>query len=226
MLTFERLPQESARDHALRTLKENIIQMELPPGTQIGERELAEQLHLTRMPLREALMELTRVKIMDIQPQKKGVVSLIDLKFIEEACFIRSALECSVVEAVCSAVSEDQLRMLDENIKYQQFCLENHMSDRLSGMDDRFHAMLFFIAEKPFAYTYVQDMNIHFDRIHNMSSDSIDNFEVVRDHIRIVEAIRRRDSSEARKRMDDHLHRVQFDTDAIQNAYPQYFKLG
>lgn len=55
MLTFERLPQETAREHALRTIKENIIRLELPPGSRIGEVELADKLGLTRMPVREAL---------------------------------------------------------------------------------------------------------------------------------------------------------------------------
>lgn len=46
MLTFERLPQETAREHALRTIKENIIRLELPPGSRIGEIELADKLGL------------------------------------------------------------------------------------------------------------------------------------------------------------------------------------
>lgn len=37
MPTFERLLQETAREHALRTIKENIIHLELPPGSHIGK---------------------------------------------------------------------------------------------------------------------------------------------------------------------------------------------
>ena len=140
MLTFERLPQETAREHALRTIKENIIRLELPPGSRVGEIELADKLGLTRMPVREALMELSRIKVVDIQPQRKGVVALIDLTLVEDVQFTRRVLECSVAELACSMATEEHLQGLEENVKYQQFSLENQMPDRLIEACGSFHA--------------------------------------------------------------------------------------
>ena len=78
MKLLERLPRESGGDYALRTIKENIINLELPPGSQISENELATEMGLSRTPVREALIELSKVKIVDIQPQKKSTIPLID----------------------------------------------------------------------------------------------------------------------------------------------------
>ena len=54
----ERHCAETAREYALRMLKENIISMELKPGAMVSENELAAQLGLSRTPVREALMDM------------------------------------------------------------------------------------------------------------------------------------------------------------------------
>ena len=48
----ERHYAETAREYALRMLKENIISMELKPGAMVSENELAAQLGLSRTPVR------------------------------------------------------------------------------------------------------------------------------------------------------------------------------
>lgn len=224
MLILERLPLETARDHALRVIKENIIRLELPPGSQISENELASQLHLSRTPVREALMELAKVKVVDIQPQKRTAVPLIDLKLVEQSRFTRDVLECAVVEEACSMITEEALKALDDNVKLQQFYLQNGSPRLLMELDDKFHKDLFIIAEKDLAYNLMQNMSIHFDRVRRMGLDSVKDMKIVQDHADIVEAIRNRDPAEAHRRMDIHLNRVHVDINSIRAAFPQYFK--
>ena len=50
MKLLERLPRETGRDYALRNIKENIINLELAPGSQISENELAAEMGLSRTP--------------------------------------------------------------------------------------------------------------------------------------------------------------------------------
>ena len=101
MRSLERLPRESSRDYALRTIKENIIDLTLAPGSQISENELAVELGLSRTPVREALIELSKIHIIEIHPQRKTTVTLIDDKMVEESRFMRDLLECAVVELDC-----------------------------------------------------------------------------------------------------------------------------
>ena len=65
----ERLPRETGRDYALRILKDNIVRLELEPGSMVSENELASELGLSRTPVREALIELSKVNIVEIYPQ-------------------------------------------------------------------------------------------------------------------------------------------------------------
>ena len=121
MLILERFARESGRDYALRTLKENIIRAELEPGAYISENELAAQLGLSRTPVREALIELSRCKAVEISPQKRSQVAYIDEALVEEARFARKVLEPAVAAQVCATATEEDLLRLDENVKLQEF---------------------------------------------------------------------------------------------------------
>ena len=60
MRLTQRQPRETGRDYALRTIKDNIIHLELAPGSMVSENELAAAMGLSRTPVREALLELQR----------------------------------------------------------------------------------------------------------------------------------------------------------------------
>ena len=223
MTLLERLPQESDRNYALRTLKENIIDLGLPPGSQISENEICAQIGLSRTPVREALIELSRVKIIKIIPQKKSTVALIDYVLVEEACFMRNVLECAVVELDCKLASPEGLQRLEENVKLQHFYFENNNFQMLMELDNQFHAILFSIAQKSQVFEMTQNMLIHFDRVRRMALDSVKDLKIVEDHEQILEAIRDRDAERAKQLMQIHLSRYKYDAKEILKEYPEYF---
>ena len=139
MRVLERLARETGREYALRVLKENIVGLDLLPGSMLSENEIASCLNLSRTPVREAFIELSKVKIVEIYPQKGSVVSLIDYNMVEEARFMRHVLECAVVELVCEKITPDWIRKLEENVTLQQFHLDNHRPERLLELDNEFH---------------------------------------------------------------------------------------
>src|SRR5699024_9920454 len=123
--------RETGREYALRNLKDNIIHLELKPGSMVSENELAAQMGLSRTPVREALMELSKVRLVDVYPQRGSAVALIDYDPVEEARFMRSVLEGAVVELDCDMVTEGDLARLRENIALQRRHLADGAVDRL-----------------------------------------------------------------------------------------------
>ena len=218
-----RTARETGREYALRTIKENIIQLELAPGSFISENELAAEMGLSRTPVREALIDLAKVKIIEIAPQKRSVVAYVDYDMVEEARFIRNVLEIAVVELVCTLRTEEELEKLEENVKLQRFYLEQANYGGMMELDNQFHQMLFEIAQKPQAYAMVKHIAIHFDRVRSMALSSVKDLKIVEDHAKIVEALRKQDPDEARTLMDKHLNRYKFDEQAIRAKYPEYF---
>ncbi len=224
MKLLERLPRETGRDYALRNIKENIINLELAPGSQISENELAAEMGLSRTPVREALIELSRVRIIEIHPQKKSTVPLIDYDLVEESRFMRNLLECAVVELDCKMAGPVDLERLSANIRLQKFYLDNYYTNELMTLDNQFHGILFEIAKKTQIFALMQNITIHFDRVRSMALSTVKNTKIVQDHESIFLAIREKDPQRARELMELHLNRYKIDAADIRAAYPQYFK--
>ena len=75
MILLERNKSENARAYALRVLNYNIVTLELEPGTLVSENDISAALGLSRTPVREALIELSKNHLVDIIPQTGSYVS-------------------------------------------------------------------------------------------------------------------------------------------------------
>ena len=217
MRLLKRLPRETARDYAFRVIKDNIIRLELKPGSPVSENELAAELGLSRTPVRESLIALSKAKVVEITPQKRSVVAPIDEVLVEEARFVRDVLECSVICLVCQMATDADILRLEENV-------ETGPLESIHELDNQFHKYLFAIAQKPQLFDMVQNLAIHFDRIRNLALNGIHDLDIVEDHRKILEAVRNRDELQARQIMELHLNRCKVDSVSILEKYPQYFK--
>ena len=125
---------EPNREYAFRIVKDNIINMEIKPGSLIGEQEIATQLGISRTPVHEAYLELSKSKIVNILPQKGCSVSLIDYELIKESRFLRISVETALIKEACDVATEEDIQKLYANIKLQQFYLENDPFDRVRSL--------------------------------------------------------------------------------------------
>lgn len=220
----ERYPHESGRDYAKRVIRDKIISLELEPGTAISDRELAAWMNLSRTPVREALLDLAKVKIVEIYPQRGSVVAPIDYNLVEEAQFVRSVLEVAVVQLACERATQEQLEQLKENVALQEFYYQHGSSERLLEMDDEFHRLLFQIAGRMQAYEMMQSITVHFDRVRSLAVTAVKEHLWMSDHRNICEAVAAHDQEAARQLMEKHLNRYKVDEKALREQYPQYFQ--
>ncbi|MBR6569106.1 MAG: GntR family transcriptional regulator [Clostridia bacterium] len=225
MIISPRGQRETGRDYAFRTLKENIIQLELEPGSMVSENELAMQMGLSRTPVREALMALAKVRLIEVYPQRGSAVAAIDYDLVEEACFMRGVLEVAVVELVCKTASKEQIVELEDNVALQERYLADGRMEALMQLDNDLHKLMFAIANKQQTWDMLSGFTVHFDRVRRMALDSPRNDRNVADHRAIVEAIAARDVQAAREAMETHLNRYRVDEALLRDRYPaSYFK--
>lgn len=87
-----------ASEKAYATLRSDIVDWRLPPGTVLAEVELSARLGVSRTPVREALAKLSAEGLTEPQSGRGTVVSEISLDHLEELFELRSALECRAAE--------------------------------------------------------------------------------------------------------------------------------
>lgn len=226
MVIFDRIPKETNREYAFRLIKENIIGLGLEPGAFVGEQEIANLIGLSRTPVHEALLDLSKTKIVEIYPQRGSRIALIDYDLLIESSFIRRTMETAVAELACSMATEEDLLNIEENVKLQEFYLTNPTGDKLMELDNEFHKSLYTIANKEQSYYMVSSMSIHLNRIRNMSLTTVKDLKIVGDHRAILEAFKSRNSEAVVALLEKHLSRYRCDIDLIIKKYPQYFAPG
>jgi DNA-binding GntR family transcriptional regulator len=221
---IQRLPRETAREYVYRTIKANIVSLDLPPGTMVSETELSVELGVSRTPVREALIELNRSNLVEIYPQRGSFISLIDSELVDEARFLRLVLEKAMVELVCDSATQEMLSGLEENLRLQEFYLENTSPEKILELDNEFHKLLFLICKKEYSYKMLETMSVHFDRVRSLSISAIRDKKIVSDHKELIDAIKSKDKEMAKTIITKHLTRYKIDEEALKKEYPQYFK--
>lgn len=219
----KRAAQENARVYALRQIRNNIISLNLKPGSTVSENELARELGMSRTPVREALQELQKLNLIEVFPQRGSVISHIDFKVVEEAVFLRKVLETAVVEELCDCITEESLLELENNIKLQEFYLNNKAPQQVFELDNEFHKSLFVICNKEKIYHLTEGMMGHFDRVRTLSMYSVKEIKIVEDHKNIFEAIKNGDKAKAMDLMSRHITRYKLDQSEMLENYPDYF---
>ena len=212
---------EPNREYAFRMVKDNIINMEIKPGSLIGEQEIASQLGISRTPVHEAFLELSKSRILNILPQKGCSVSLIDYELIKESRFLRIAVETALIREACDVATDEAIQNLYANIKLQQFYLEND-PPKFLDLDNEFHKNIYVACNKMQCFYMVGLMSLHFDRVRSLSLKTIKDQKLVSDHKAIADAIAKHDKDAAEAAFAKHMSRFDLDWDIIKKEYSEY----
>jgi DNA-binding GntR family transcriptional regulator len=223
MEVSKRAIKENAREYALRQIRENIINLNLKPGAAVSENELAKELGMSRTPVREALQELQKLNLIEVYPQRGSIISCIDFDIVEETVFLRRVLEKAIVEELCDTITEEKLMILEQNIKLQEFYIDNRSTQKVMELDNEFHKTLFMMCNKERTYHLMEGMLGHFDRIRTLSLYTVKEIKIIADHRAIVNAIRSHDKNLAGEFVIKHLSRYKLDQEEIMEKYPEYF---
>jgi DNA-binding GntR family transcriptional regulator len=218
-----RYPGELAVDYALRVLHHNIMTVQLEPGQIIRENELTEHLGLSRTPLREALIQLSSMYLVDIVPQSRTHVSLIDPDVIEEGIFLRSQVEPAIVEKVCAIITEKDVLQLEDILAMQQRLLESGRLQELLVQDNAFHKKLYQICGAEKTFHAVIGLCGQYDIIRALSLYHYTTKRAVQDHRAIFNAIKERNMGIAKGIMTEHITRHSKEYLIIQKNFPRYF---
>ncbi|MCW3790642.1 GntR family transcriptional regulator [Paenibacillus amylolyticus] len=214
----------STRAYSYNLLKERILHLELKPGTKISEKEIADELQVSRTPVREAFMKLAEEELLDIIPQSGTIVSHINLEHVEEGRFMREKMEKEIVTLACASFPEEFRFRLETNIAMQEVCIGKNNFYRLFELDEEFHQILFQGTGKLRTWKMLQQLNIPFNRLRLLRLAEDSNLEVIiSQHKEIYRLITERKTEQAVQVMEAHLRLVVIEQESIKAKYPHYF---
>jgi DNA-binding GntR family transcriptional regulator len=84
----------------------------LRPGQRLVVQELADRLGVGRTPIREALITLAGIGVVEIRPNRGAVIRSVGAREVRDFYLLRRALECEAIRTACGRIGEDELRAL------------------------------------------------------------------------------------------------------------------
>ncbi|SHO66431.1 DNA-binding transcriptional regulator, GntR family [Pseudoxanthobacter soli DSM 19599] len=238
-MSVSSLPDATAADTLLRpsparritsatqvfeVLRAEIIALRLPPGTPLQDKALIARFQVSRTPVREALIRLAELGLVDVFPQSGTFVSRIPVSAIPEAVLIRKALEGITVEKATRAAAPNRMTAIDMAIGRQKVAALLHDVDAFHEADEAFHAAVADLAGHPGIWTLLTQVKAQVDRARRLTLPILGRMEqVLAEHAVIRDCIAAGDAEGAKAAMDGHVSAVIPDIEKLRGRSPDYF---
>ena len=222
----------STSQAAYREIKEQILHLELPPGTPISEIDTAAKYHISRTPVRDVFKALESEGLLEIKPHIGTFVSLIDLDMISDILYMREVMEQAIFRDLAAAYDKSQEFRIQLVLKEQKEIIESglpvpEMSRAFIVADNRFHHTLYELAGKKNIITFFNAINSQYERFRTFINlgGKDDLLRLYHDHTAIWECISTQDYDSLRDRISHHIYDG-FNASALEvHKHPEYFKI-
>jgi DNA-binding GntR family transcriptional regulator len=188
---------------AAEILRQRILAGDLKSGQPIRQEQIAQELGVSRIPLREALKQLEAEGFVTIEPHKGAVVSTLSATEVEELFELRVRLEDWLLGEAIPRMREADFAHLDAIID------ESRAPDNLSRWGElnwRFHEALYRPAGRPISLRFLKRVHDSLDRYLRLQiSLSRDWERAYRDHQQLVELARAGDAAAALPFLERHI---------------------
>ena len=131
------------RDVVFTTLRQAILRGELKPGERLMEIQLANQLGVSRTPIREAIRKLELEGLVLMIPRKGAEVAQITEKNLRDVLEVREALEMLAVQLACEKMSTDKIEELREAAKEFEQTISVNDITKIAEADVKFHDIVY-----------------------------------------------------------------------------------
>ncbi len=191
-------------------IKEGIINGTLPPGSPINENEYAQDLNVSKTPVREALRQLEREGLVENIPGRGSAVTHITFQNIREIFEIREIIECGAARRAASLSNTKEIR--EKRRELEQFSVQDAESKgALWGAEEDIHQFLIkSVGNQKLLEIYLGLLD-HMRRIrlHFGGQFTRQRFdELVAEHTAILDALIDGDGDRAEQAVLEHLHKA------------------
>ncbi|MET7245334.1 GntR family transcriptional regulator [Methylobacterium sp. EM32] len=215
----------SAAERVEASLRRSIIALDVLPGTRLSEQEIAVRHGVSRQPVREAFIGLSRTRLVEVRPQRGTVVTKISVPRLMQARFVREAIETAVVRRACETFDPTSRRRIDDLVALQAERAAAGDHAGFQRADTLFHAALAEGAGCALAWESVQDVKAHLDRACQLTlADPATMLPLVEQHRAILAGLDARDPEAATEAMRHHLWEIVRALPRAEARYPDLFE--
>ena len=209
MLNLNLQNHRPLREIVYEELKRQILVGEIAPGTRMMEVELAEDMGVSRTPVREAIRKLEKEGLVTIEPRRGAYASDISIKDMVDVLKVRQMLEGMAASMAAQKVTEEEkLDFVEANSAYKNAVKKGNIEE-IIRYDELFHQLIVsYSGNKTLnqLLSQVQELALRFRYIYYDDFSRYENMPV--EHEEIEEAIISGDTQKAKVVAEEHVERL------------------
>ncbi len=190
-------------------LRNAILAGELKPGERLMEVTIADQLGVSRTPVREAIRKLEKESFVIMIPRKGAYVADLTKKDIMEVLEIRKELEGFAAALAAERMTLTEKESLGRIVERFNESLINMDKKSMIESDNEFHSAIFEATKNQRLINIIYDLHDQFQRFRLIYFNEFNNFkEIQASHNRIFDAIIKQDGKNARLEAENHVESI------------------
>ncbi|MGE5373080.1 MAG: GntR family transcriptional regulator [Solirubrobacterales bacterium] len=198
------------REVVFEALREAIMSGALPPGERMMEVQLAEELGVSRTPVREAIRKLELEGFVVMIPRKGAYVAGISLKDVADVFEIRTALEALAAGLAAERITDEELEEMERIVVLKSEAIKNNDLELLIETDTQFHEVLYRASRNEKLFQIINNLREQIQRFRTTSLASPGRMRLaLEEHKKIIEALSERNISLAQQLAQDHIENAE-----------------
>jgi len=205
------------RQAIVRSLLTDVFQGRLHAGQRLITQELAERFGLSHTPIREALIELAGIGIIDLLPNRGAVVRRVTGRDVREMYQVRCILECAATRRACGRINVADLRALADDLRRimaaaSTSAVAGRVLQEARRTDNLLHDLIGESCTNAFLAQELDRLKTLFRAFRDIAWEQRDNRAVARrlveesrEHLAVVEALLANEPRDAARAMARHI---------------------
>jgi DNA-binding GntR family transcriptional regulator len=186
-----------------------IVARRLMPGTKLVEQQLADIFHVSRTLVRQALNQLSRNHLVSLEPARGAFVATPSVDEARQVFEVRAMLETLLVKQLCETITPAQLAQLRRHLKDEREAVQRTDVPGRTHLLADFHVVLARMLGNEVLADILSDLLGRSSLIALMYQSSHSAEHSQDEHVRIVDALERRDARTAARLMAQHIASVE-----------------
>ena len=216
---FDQVSHGSLGNKIFDILRDRILNEEYENGQKLNELSLANELKISRTPIREALKQLELEGLVESIPNKGVYVKGFSPRDIDDMFEIRLALEGLAIQLAIDRMDEIHLVKIKDVFELMEFYTGKKEQEKINDLNILYHETIYQATQSQYFEQLLSDINYY---IHVTSRHSIKQpnrlIEAAQEHKEIYEAIVKKDKALAKANVEKHIRKTQ---SLVRNYYDE-----
>ena len=199
----------SLRNKVFKYIKTQIITGHYNPGESLVESKLAEELGVSRTPIREAIRLLELEGLVETTPNKGAVVLGISAKDVEDIYAIRQLVEGLAARWAAERITPYEIKELQKILDLMEFYANRQDLEETANLDNKFHQLIYEASGSKILNLTLSNLHqyVQLARMESLKVPRrIEN--TIREHRCIVESFLERNAEKAEEALSKHVRRA------------------